>query len=119
MKKKASEMTVFEQIKTGLEDAVAHARGELSLVTRRVYAPDCVSAPGETLKETLKACGITQAEFARRIGMSRNRLRGILNGSTPITHDMALKFEDALDIPARFWNNREQQYREYLARKAE
>ena len=33
MSKKAIEMSVFEQIKSGLEDMVAYAKGELTLVT--------------------------------------------------------------------------------------
>jgi len=32
-------MSVFEQIKSGLEDGIAHAKGELTLVTIRVPDP--------------------------------------------------------------------------------
>ena len=40
MRKKASDMSIFEMVKTGLEDSIAYSRGEkMSLVTARVPAP--------------------------------------------------------------------------------
>ena len=83
------------------------------------YTPDYVSPPGETLREALDERGMNQVDFARRIGMSRKHLKDILDGASPIVPDTALKFERVLGIPARFWNNREQQYRDFVARKAE
>lgn len=87
--------------------------------TRNQYTPDYVSPPGETLEEALDERGMTQVDFAQRIGMSRKHLKQMLGGTAPITPETALKFERVLGIPARFWNNREQQYREFLARQAE
>jgi len=83
------------------------------------YTPDYVSPPGEMLKEALDERGMNQVDFARRIGMSRKHLKDILDGASPIVPDTALKFERVLGIPARFWNNREQQYRDFVAREAE
>ena len=87
--------------------------------TRNEYAPDYVSPPGETLKEALDEHGMTQVDFAQCIGMSRKHLKQMLDSSAPITPETAFEFERVLGIPARFWNNREQQYRAFLARKAE
>ncbi len=83
------------------------------------YIPDNVSPPGETLEEILDERRMKQVEFAQRIGMSRKHLKQILDGNAPITPETALKFERALGVPARFWNNREQQYRDFLARRDE
>lgn len=87
--------------------------------TRNQYVPDYISPPGETLEEALEERGMTQVDLAQRIGMSRKHVKQILDGAAPITPETALKLERALGIPARFWNNREQQYRDFLARKAE
>lgn len=83
------------------------------------YIPDQVSPPGDTLAEALEERDMTQVEFAQRIGMSRNHLKQILDGVASITPETALKFERVLGTPARFWNNREQQYRDFLARQEE
>lgn len=40
----------------------------------------------------------------------------IINATTPITYEVAAKFELAIGVPARFWNNRELIYREALVR---
>ena len=45
--------------------------------------------PGEFLAEVLDGTGISQAEFARRIGVSRMRVSLIVNGQRPVTAEMA------------------------------
>jgi len=80
------------------------------------YTPDYAVAPGATLKEILEEKGISHAEFAVRTGMAKKTISQIINGVAPITYETAEKFELALNIPARFWNQREVTYREMLAR---
>ena len=58
-------------------------------------------------------------DLAERIGMTRKHVNRILAGEASITPDTALRLERALGIPALFWNNREQQYRDFLARRSE
>jgi len=85
------------------------------------YTPDYVSPPGETLLETLEAIGMTLVEPAERTGESPKTMQmstpinEIVKGIAPITPETALQFERVLGVPARFWNNRERQYREFLA----
>ena len=83
------------------------------------YEPDSVSPPGDTLMEALKDRGMSQLDLAERVGMTRKHVNRILAGEAPITPETALRLERALGIPARFWNNREQQYRDFLARRSE
>lgn len=83
------------------------------------YTPDFVSPPGETLAEKLEEFGMTQAELAARTGRPKKTINEIIKGKAPITPETALQFERVLGIPARFWNNREQQYRQYLTRLRE
>lgn len=83
------------------------------------YAPDFVSPPGETLADVLEEQGMTQADLARRAGLSKKTVNRIVKGKEPITPETALKLERVLGIPARFWLAREQHYREFLAAAAE
>lgn len=83
------------------------------------YAPDYVSPPGETLLETLETLGMSQADLAERTGKAIKTINEIVQGKAPITPETALQFERVLGVPARFWNNREQRYRESLAQAGE
>jgi addiction module HigA family antidote len=81
------------------------------------YAPDVVSAPGETLQEILEERGMTQTELADRLGLAHKTVNEIIRGKAPLTHETALALEIVLGIPAGFWNTYETTYRESLARK--
>lgn len=80
------------------------------------YNPDYVSPPGGTLEEILNERGMTQVELAMRTGRKVKTINQIIKGKAPITPETALRLERVLSISARFWNNREKNYREYLAR---
>lgn len=86
---------------------------------RKEYEPDVVSPPGDTVQETLENIGMTQLELAERAGRPLKTINEIIKGKAAITPETALQLERVLGIPARFWNNRERHYREYLARKEE
>lgn len=81
------------------------------------YLPSDVSPPGETLREVLEERQITQTELARRMGRPKKTISEIVNGKAAITPATALQLELVLGISARFWNAREQHFREYLARR--
>ncbi len=82
------------------------------------YAPDRVSPPGETLEEVLEERGMSQAELAERTGLTRKTINEIIKGKNALTPGTALLLEHVLNIPAHFWNNREQAYRDFLARRS-
>lgn len=83
------------------------------------YTPDYVSPPGETLLEKLEELGMSQAELAQRMGRPQKTINEIIKGKAAITPETALQLERVLGISASFWINREKQYRQYLAQKAE
>ncbi len=87
-----------------------------STMTHSDYHPDSVSPPGETLLEALEEREMTQAELALRTGRPKKTINEIVKGKAAITPETALQFERVLGISATFWNKREQQYREALAR---
>ena len=83
------------------------------------YVPDYVSPPGETLGEVLDSRGMSQADLADRTGRAKKTINEVIKGKAPLTPRMALELENVIGIPAGFWNSRESQYREYLARQEE
>jgi len=78
---------------------------------------DLAFHPGETLAEKLEEMNMGAKEFAVRTGKPEKTITAILNGTSAITPDMAVLFEDVLHIPARFWLKRQYEYDEYVARE--
>ncbi|MCY3603311.1 MAG: HigA family addiction module antitoxin [Chloroflexi bacterium] len=74
--------------------------------------------PGEFLQEHLDDLGISQAEFARRLGRPRQVVHEIVRGKKAITAETALDLEAVLGTPAHVWLGLEQEYRLVLARRA-
>lgn len=87
--------------------------------TENRYSPDYALAPGETLRETIDAIGMSQADLAERTGRPKKTINGVIMGKVALTPDTALQLERVLGIPASFWNNLERQYQEALARQEE
>ena len=62
--------------------------------------------PGEILLgEFLEPLGITQRDFAAAIGVAPAYISDIVHGRRGVSAEMALRFEVALKMPARFWLN--------------
>ena len=72
--------------------------------------------PGATIKEQLIDRGMSQKEFAARMDMSEKHISRLINGGVQLTHEVALRLEMVLGIPAKFWNNLEAIYREKLVK---
>ena len=72
--------------------------------------------PGPTIREQLEARGMSQKEFASRMGMSEKHISHLINGKVELTQDTALRLESVLGLPAKFWNNLEALYRKQIAR---
>ena len=61
--------------------------------------------PGEFLAEILTELDISQAEFARAIGVSPMRVSYVVKGTRPVTAELALLFGRALGQSAEYWLN--------------
>jgi len=60
--------------------------------------------PGEMLlEEFLRPMGITQSDFAVRLGVSFPRLNEIVKGRRGVTPDTALRLARVLGMSAEFW----------------
>ncbi len=55
------------------------------------------------LEEFLKPLGVTQSDFAVRLGVSFPRLNEIIRGRRAVSPDTALRLEQVLGMPADFW----------------
>ncbi len=66
--------------------------------------------PGEFLAETLEELGLSQAQFARAIGVSPMRISHVINGTRPVTAELALLFSRALDQSPQYWLNLQTDY---------
>ena len=84
-----------------------------------LFEPDWLSPPGDTIADVLEERGWSQVEFAQRIGYTPKHVNQLLRGKAPISEDTALRLERVLGSTARFWLQRETEYREALARRAE
>ncbi len=66
--------------------------------------------PGEFLRETLEDFGLSQAEFARTIGITPSRISQFLKGARPVTAELALLFGRALGQSPQYWLNLQAAY---------
>lgn len=61
-------------------------------------------SPGEVLKaRILDGLDMTQAQFARAIGISTPRLNMILKGRCQLNAEIALRIEKVFDIAPQYW----------------
>ena len=72
--------------------------------------------PGATIKEQLVDRGMSQKEFAVRMDMSEKHISRLINGEVQLTSDVAMRLEMVLGLPAHFWSNLENIYREKLVK---
>ncbi len=83
------------------------------------FMPEIALPPGVTLKDNIEFLGITQEEFAAKIGITSKHLSQIINGTAPITYETALKLEKMFGTSASFWINLETNYQLHKARISE
>jgi len=61
--------------------------------------------PGRFLRETLGELDLSQAEFARAIGVSPMRVSHVVNGTRSVTAELALLFGRAFGQSPQYWLN--------------
>jgi antitoxin HigA-1 len=74
--------------------------------------------PGHFLGETLDELQVSQAQFARTIGVSAMRISHVVKGKRPVTAELALLFGRALDQTPQYWINLQTGYDLKLAERA-
>lgn len=66
--------------------------------------------PGDFLAEILTELDMTQAQFARAIGVSPMRVSHIIKHTRPVTAELALRFGRALGQSPQYWLNLQTDY---------
>ena len=74
--------------------------------------------PGEFLLETLQDLRVSQARFARAIGVSPMRISHVTGGARPVTAELALLFGKALGQSPQYWLNLQADYDLKLAERS-
>lgn len=75
--------------------------------------------PGRMLREEfLEPFGLSQREFAQRLGISYRSLNELLRGRRGVTSDTALRLEQLLGVEAQFWLNLQIVWDLYWARRS-
>ena len=66
--------------------------------------------PGEFVREILGDRRISQAQFARAIGVAPMRISHVVKGARPVTAELALLFGRALGQSPQYWLNLQAAY---------
>jgi plasmid maintenance system antidote protein VapI len=82
------------------------------------YQPKDRTPPGETLRETMAAKGLTAADLAEKAGLPLDEVHQLLTSKISITSDAAAKLETALGTPAVFWRTLDAHYRAVVSPNA-
>lgn len=76
------------------------------------------SHPGEVIREDfLKPMGLTQEHLAEELGVSFQRINGIVNGKRALTAETAVLLAGRFKTSAGFWMNFQTRYDLYQARE--
>ncbi|MEL6977228.1 MAG: HigA family addiction module antitoxin [Pseudomonadota bacterium] len=83
----------------------------------RGWSPEWAVHPGEHLEEYLELLELSQAEAARRVGISTKVMSTIIRGKNPVSADTALKLEKVFGLAAHVWLNIQAQWDLYEQRE--
>lgn len=79
------------------------------------FRPRFAVPPGAHLEEKLEELGMTQAELARRTGLSQKHLNQLIAGDVSLSPRTAVLLERVTGMPASLWNNYESRWQTHLA----
>ena len=74
--------------------------------------------PGEFLREILEERRLSQAHFARIIGVAPMRISHVIKGARPVTAELALLFGRVFGQSPQYWLNLQAAYDLKLAERA-
>lgn len=76
---------------------------DLSTITKERPMPMMPAHPGALLADDLQELGVSIAEAAKGIGVTRQQLYNVINGKSAITAEMAIRLEKAVGGTADHW----------------
>lgn len=81
---------------------------------RKETEMELLSCPGDTIKETIEAKGMSVKKLADEMHIDWIKVERLINGKAELTDIHAESLEKVLGIDAQFWLSREKIYREKL-----
>ena len=91
-------------------------KDEIIINDPREYKIDFAACPGWFIPMEIEHLGTTQAETARRLGISRQTMRRLISGKIPLSPSWTQKLEYVLGVDAAFLNKMERIYRADLVK---
>lgn len=73
--------------------------------------------PGEIIKDELECRGISQRQLAQKMGLSYSVFNEILNGKRPVSSEVAMLVEAALNISAETLLKMQMRYNLQIAKR--
>lgn len=70
--------------------------------------------PSATIQELVDYNCLSVTDLALKANLSKEQVTKLLNDDVVLTQDLASRLEKALNVPAKFWLNLENIYREKL-----
>ena len=80
------------------------------------FDPQWVSPPGDTISDLIDEGNRTHGEWAVRLGISIEHLNRLIEGSVPLSEELASRVASEFGSTKRFWMRREAIYRQRLAK---
>ncbi|MCF0216967.1 MAG: XRE family transcriptional regulator [Fibrobacteraceae bacterium] len=74
--------------------------------------------PGQAIEDAIEWLKMDKVEFAQRIGVSEGVLKALIDGSQPISRELASALESVTGSPAAYWKMLESKYRRSLSANA-
>lgn len=75
--------------------------------------------PGRGLRDDLEALGLSVADAARGLGVTRQQLYKVINGQSAISSEMAIRLEKGIGTSAETWLRMQAAYDLAAARRNE
>lgn len=75
------------------------------------FRPNWASAPGETIQAIIHDRGISTEWLQHSLSMRESDLNSLIAGGLQISPELARRLADPLGSTARFWLERDKQYR--------
>jgi addiction module HigA family antidote len=72
-------------------------------MTQPVMHINIPSHPGELVRENLEELGLSVADAARALHVTRQQLYNVISGKSAVSPEMALRFEKAFGSSAEMW----------------
>ncbi len=102
--------TAGESILKGAQDALAHLRGDKTKGRAHIIRTLAPLHPGKMIQGNLEEMKLSVPKAASMLSVSKQHLYRVVNGSNPLTPDLAYRVGKLFGNGSKFWLNLQTQY---------